>query len=192
MLFSNFNKKKFFIATAIFGILTLLAFIAASAKDEGTISTNPIEITLAKLFSVLRFPAHTLLWKLNNQGGAVVYYAGLLLNCFFYGLLTERIFYFIRKKTIRQEEITPGTNLKTGFHITSKGREGKIYYVENKKMLEIYLEVSGVPQFDILIYFDAVENWTSPNIQKLTLKEKSEVKEKLINWLKAKKIRAEL
>jgi hypothetical protein len=192
VLFSNFDKKRFFIATAVFGILTLLSFIAASAKDEGTISTNPIEITLAKLFSVLRFPAHTLLWKLNNQGGAVLYYAGLLVNCFFYGLLTERIFYFIRKKTTRPEEITAGTNLKNGFHIISKGREGTIYYVENRKVLEIYLEVSGVPQFDILVYFDSVENWKLPTVQKITLKEKSEVKEKLINWLKAKKIRAEL
>jgi hypothetical protein len=147
---------------------------------------------LVNVFSILRFPTHTLLWKLVSEGGTGIYYGGLLVNCLFYSWLTERLYYLIRKIKSPHKDKLSQLISKNGFHIKSKGRAGTIYYVENKKVLEIDLEVSGVPQFDILVYFDNVNNWTLPDDQELTNKEKSEIRIKLIDWLKAKKIRAEL
>ena len=95
-----FSKVTFIIATALFGLLLVPSFLAASGEDEGTLGTNIILVAFAKLFYILRFPTHTLLWTFFCKSGATVFFVGLIINCFFYGLLTERIIYFI--KILRQ------------------------------------------------------------------------------------------
>ncbi len=92
----NFSKSTFIISTIIFGLLLVPSFLAAWAEDEGTLGTNIIWLTFAKLFYVLRFPTHTLLWTVITSGGATIYFVGLFINCLFYGLLTERIFSLIK------------------------------------------------------------------------------------------------
>ena len=95
-----FSKVTFIIATALFGLLLVPSFLAASGEDEGTLGTNIILVAFAKLFYILRFPTHTLLWTFFSKSGVTVFFIGLIINCFFYGLLTERITYFI--KILRQ------------------------------------------------------------------------------------------
>ena len=95
----NFSKRTFIISTVVFGLLLVPSFIAAWAEDEGTLGTNIIWMTFAKLFYVLRFPTHTLLWTLISKGGATIYFGGLLINCMFYGLITERLFSLFKTKT---------------------------------------------------------------------------------------------
>jgi hypothetical protein len=91
MIIKNFSKFTFTISTIVFGILLFPSFLAAWAEDEGTLGTNIIWVTFAKLFYILRFPTHTLLWKLITKGGTSIFFGGLIINCLFYGLLTERI-----------------------------------------------------------------------------------------------------
>ncbi len=79
----NFNKRTFIIATVLFGFLLIPSFLAAWAEDEGTLGTNIILVTFAKLFYVLRFPTHTLLWTLFSSDGATIYLVGLVINCLF-------------------------------------------------------------------------------------------------------------
>ena len=93
----NINIRTVYIATVIFILLLIPSFLAAWGEDEGTLGTNIIWITFSKLFYILRFPTHTLLWTLITNGGAITFFGGLLINCLFYGLLTERIIYFIKK-----------------------------------------------------------------------------------------------
>jgi hypothetical protein len=88
----NFSKSTFTIATIVFGLLLIPSFLAAFGEDEGTLPADSLWIIFAKLFYVLRFPTHTLLWTLISKGGAIIFFGGLLLNCLFYGLLTERLF----------------------------------------------------------------------------------------------------
>jgi len=95
----NFSKSTFIISTIAFGLLLVPSFLAAFGEDEGTLGTNIIWVTFAKLFYVLRFPTHTLLWKLICEGGATIYFGGLLINCMFYGLLTERLISLFKTKT---------------------------------------------------------------------------------------------
>jgi hypothetical protein len=85
-------------ATILFGLLLIPSFLAAWAEDEGTLGTNIIWVTFAKLFYVLRFPTHTLLWTLFSNGGATIYFLGLIINCLFYGFITERLFSFVKHK----------------------------------------------------------------------------------------------
>jgi hypothetical protein len=49
-----------------------------------------------KLYLVLRFPSHTLFWSIFSNGSTALFFAGLIVNCCFYALLTERIFWLIK------------------------------------------------------------------------------------------------
>ncbi|MBC7449994.1 MAG: hypothetical protein H7259_00740 [Cytophagales bacterium] len=91
------NKTIFIISTIVFALLLIPAFIAAFAEDEGTLPANGCWIIFARLFSVLRFPTHTMVWSAIIDGGSPVYFIGLMINCVFYGLITERIFSFFLK-----------------------------------------------------------------------------------------------
>ncbi|MBT9393618.1 hypothetical protein KLP40_10635 [Hymenobacter sp. NST-14] len=93
----NFSKSTFTISTIIFGLLLIPSFLAAWAEDEGTLGTNIIWTTFAKLFYVLHFPTHTLLWTSITKFGATVHFLGLAINCAFYGLITERLIQLYRQ-----------------------------------------------------------------------------------------------
>lgn len=75
---------------------------------------------------------------------------------------------------------------KNGFRIKSYGRGGKIIFVNDEKVCKMDLEVSGVPQFTILIYFDALRYWTKPAGVLISNEEKLEIRSKLIDWLAKK------
>ncbi len=81
---------------------------------------------------------------------------------------------------------------KDGFHLKEDGRCGTIYFIENEKFCEIDFEISGVSQYDILIFFDNLSQWVFPLKKKMTDVEKEIIKNKLEIWLKAKKIKAEI
>ena len=93
----DINKQTVYIATVVFGLLLIPSFLAAWGEDEGTLGTNIILVTFSELFYVLRFPTHTLLLALITKGGATIFLGGLVLNCIFYGLLTERIIYYTKR-----------------------------------------------------------------------------------------------
>lgn len=81
---------------------------------------------------------------------------------------------------------------KDGFHLKEDGRCGIIYFVEKGKFCEIDFEISGVSQYDILVFFDRLSEWAFPSKKEITDIEKEVIKEKLMIWLKIKKIKAEL
>lgn len=81
---------------------------------------------------------------------------------------------------------------KDGFHMKTEGRSGTIYFVEEKKLCEIYYEISGVKEFDILIFFDQLTEWQLPNKKVMVKKEMEKIQEKLILWLKEKRIKSDL
>jgi hypothetical protein len=81
---------------------------------------------------------------------------------------------------------------ENGFHIKYHGRAGIIYYIDNGKVLEIGFELSGVKQYDLLLYFDTLNGWTIPRNELFAFKEQSIIKEKLLEWLKAKRIKPDL
>lgn len=79
-----------------------------------------------------------------------------------------------------------------GFHIKHNGRAGIIYYIDEGKVLEIYFEMSGVPQYDLLLYFDTLTGWTIPKGESFAPKEQSAIKEKLLECLKSKRIKSDV
>ena len=99
MTIRNFNRQTFTNTTIVVGLLLILSFLAAWGEDEGTIGTNIFWVTFAKLFYVLRFPTHTLLWTIFSNGSTTIYFIGLIINCMFYGLLIERLISLFKAKT---------------------------------------------------------------------------------------------
>lgn len=93
----NINKLTICISTVVFGLLLIPSFLAAWGEEEGTLGTSFIWMTFAKLFYVLRFPTHNILWVLKTNGDAILFFGGLIINCIFYGLLTERLIYYINR-----------------------------------------------------------------------------------------------
>lgn len=79
-----------------------------------------------------------------------------------------------------------------GFCIKDHGCSGMIYFVENGKFCEIDFEISGVSQYDILVFFDGLSEWVFPSKKEMTNVEKEVIKEKLVIWLKIKKIKPDL
>jgi hypothetical protein len=81
---------------------------------------------------------------------------------------------------------------QNGFHLKSHGRAGTIYYIDNGKVLEIGFEMSGVREYDLLLYFDNIENWAIPKDEPLSANQRTAIKEQLLEWLKAKRIKTDL
>ena len=79
---------------------------------------------------------------------------------------------------------------KDGFYDKPSGRSGTIYHADQRKLCEIDLEISGVKQYDILIYFDSLKEWILPFKKLMTTEEKAEIKEKLKPWLQNENINA--
>ena len=79
-----------------------------------------------------------------------------------------------------------------GFHDKSNGRQGTIYFVDQGKTCEIYYEISGVKEYDILIWFDKLNEWILPHLEAINPIDKQRIKSELQKWLDSKKIRAEL
>ena len=95
----KFNSKAFIIVSGLSGLLLIPSFLAAWAEDEGTLGGNVAEVIFSKLFYILRFPTHTIMWTVFSNN-AVLFFLGLVINCMFYGLVLERLFYFIQ--TVKQ------------------------------------------------------------------------------------------
>ena len=84
------------LSTGLIVLLLIPSFFAAWAEDEGTLGDHLFWIVFAKLFYVLRFPSHVLLWSVFSDS-AILFFIGLGLNCMFYGFIIERVFAFFRK-----------------------------------------------------------------------------------------------
>lgn len=81
---------------------------------------------------------------------------------------------------------------KDGFYMRAQGRYGMIYYIDNGKVLEIDWEISGVPKYDILLSFDDLTTWSIPENLSITPEDKAVIRLQFQEWLKKKKIRADL
>jgi len=96
----NFNPVLFILTTLAIGILLFISFIAAFGEDEGTLYPDSFWIIFVRLFVVLRFPTHTLLWPIILKHGSEIYISGLVFNCIFYGLCIERFISLFKKNEI--------------------------------------------------------------------------------------------
>ena len=104
MRLKNFNEDIFTVTAILVGLLMIPSFWSAVAMDEGR-TLHGIQLFVAKLFSILRFPTFPLLifiFSVNplSSLNILLLLLGLLINCMFYGLVVERIYFLFRYKNI--------------------------------------------------------------------------------------------
>jgi hypothetical protein len=89
---TRIHFKIFLLTGLILSILGFVSFVGLmSAKEESSISAN---ICYA-LFSIIRFPTHTLFWDTFQDSD--LYAIGIFLNIVLYSFLAERLFYITRR-----------------------------------------------------------------------------------------------
>lgn len=82
--------------------------------------------------------------------------------------------------------------LEEGFSFRASGRDGFIYFKEDEKIMELYWEMSGVPQYDILLSLGGLSEWALPSVEPTDHDKQVEILAKLKAWLEANTLRAEL
>ena len=81
--------------------------------------------------------------------------------------------------------------LTEGFNFHASGRSGSIFYKRGPRILELYWEMSGVPQYDILLWIEDSYFWTHPQKEKIDEAERNQIIADLELWLWKKKIRSD-
>ena len=82
--------------------------------------------------------------------------------------------------------------LEEGYTFKAEGRSGFVYYRDGDHVLEIYWEMSGVPQYDILIAPLEITKWTSPADRPIPPEKRQQIIDGLKTYLLAQKIRADI
>ena len=98
--FKNTQFSIVFFWAFIFMLLTIISFVAAAAKEEGTSGDGFFTNILAEAFWFFRFPTHTLFWNFfeNSTLFPVLFFGGWVVNSFLYGLVIERLIYFLKRR----------------------------------------------------------------------------------------------
>lgn len=83
-------------------------------------------------------------------------------------------------------------DLPDGFAFLADGRAGFIYYREHGKILELMWEMSGVPEYDILLNTFGLRSWVWPEKQPVSEEDRVRIRAALVEWLARANYRAEL
>jgi hypothetical protein len=94
----KFNLRIFMIATVVTILLNFVNWAALSAQNSQ--SSSHILLWVAdRLWTILRFPIFTLFWNfIVSSHNPFITSTAVFLNCVFYAIIVERIFYFFNKK----------------------------------------------------------------------------------------------
>jgi hypothetical protein len=94
----KFNLRIFLISTAFAGMLSFVSFYSAFAETVDNNQINLFESLSAKAIYVFGFPLITLTSRFDIEPGYYLFFLFLIVNCFFYGLLIERLFFILKEK----------------------------------------------------------------------------------------------
>lgn len=80
--------------------------------------------------------------------------------------------------------------LDPGFSLRASGRDGHVYYREGDRILELYWEMSGSKDFDILLSLRGLSEWMLPHREPIEITKQNELNAALRGWLTDNNIRA--
>lgn len=80
--------------------------------------------------------------------------------------------------------------LEQGFTFRPSGSDGYIYLRNGARILELYWEVSGVADYDILLSLAGLRQWVLPPAEPIEVEEWAAIQAKLRDWLSTRNIRA--
>lgn len=82
--------------------------------------------------------------------------------------------------------------LPEGVSLQMHGRYGYLYFKNIYGYIEFYVELSGVPQYQFLVWFETVSVWTFPSNIEISTEVKLMVKSKLIEFLEQNGITSDI
>ena len=74
-------------------------------------------------------------------------------------------------------------DLANGYTWRTDGRTGCLYIKRQDRVMEVFYENSGSPEFDIILYWSSA-TWILPNQEAISLTERTALYEELLQWLK--------
>ncbi len=75
--------------------------------------------------------------------------------------------------------------LAEGFTFKPHGRSGFVYYKQGNCVLEVYVEMSGVPQHDFLTWEDGFTSWVLPVAEKVDDSDQRRIRTEYEEWVKS-------
>lgn len=76
------------------------------------------------------------------------------------------------------------SRLEPGFTLKRRGRSGFLYYKTRERMLELYTEMSGVPEYHYLIWEEGLKHWVFPEQELVSSEDRTRISQELGEWLK--------
>ena len=73
--------------------------------------------------------------------------------------------------------------LPFGISLQMHGRYGYLYFKNDIGFIEYYVELSGVPQYQFLVWFQGITVWTFHSDKQITSVDKEYIKTCLIDFL---------
>ena len=65
-----------------------------------------------------------------------------------------------------------------------KGRCGHLIYKDGRKTAKAYIEMSGVPEYQILLSMENLEEWQEPKGQLITKDDEDQILQAILAWEK--------
>lgn len=95
----KFNLKFFLTATVVIVLLNFVSWAGLEARDTPG-RTHTLRGLIGRLWTVLRFPLFTFFWNfIIAQQNILFTSAAIFINCAFYAIIVERIFYLGRRRS---------------------------------------------------------------------------------------------
>lgn len=82
--------------------------------------------------------------------------------------------------------------LPDGFSLLSDGRSGRLYFRDRDRFIEIYLELAGDPEFDVIVDLAGLKEWVSLDTYSrdpVPPGQQCQIQSELETWLRSRKIR---
>ncbi|MCG8434608.1 MAG: hypothetical protein MJA83_11305 [Gammaproteobacteria bacterium] len=89
-------------------------------------------------------------------------------------------------KSVEQRRAGEFSSLVDGITLKQDTRSGYLYYKENDRLLEIYVEMSAVKKYDFLLSWEGLNSWVYPEKVETTDEERKRLQELVENWLNEK------
>src|SRR6202521_635305 len=95
----KFNLRIFMIVTVVMVLLTFVSWAGLEARDTFS-RTHTLLGMVGRIWTVLRLQVFTFFWNfIVTSNNPIITSMAVFLNCAFYGVIVERIFYLFRKKS---------------------------------------------------------------------------------------------
>jgi hypothetical protein len=95
----KFNLRIFMIATVAIIVLNFASLSGLEAYQTQNKSHYLLSM-MGSLWTLLRFPIFTFFWKsIYGHFNIFLFATGVFINCAFYGVIVERIFFLFHKKS---------------------------------------------------------------------------------------------